>query len=201
MKSSNPGHVRTFLSPRLLAACITLLLVLTLMGASASVQASQRFATSLNGAQETPPNGSAGTGYGSVILSDDQTTITVNLGFAGLGSNANEAHIHNGAPGVPGPIIFPLAGVPIATGGTFSQQTFLITPGQVTDLQNGLFYFNIHSDVLPGGEIRGQILLCFRLVLPQVRLKWKRRREHSDRPHMELLNSHLMLSTWALIRD
>ena len=55
---------RVFLSALALA-------VLCLTCANAA-QASQRFAASLNGAQETPPNGSAGTGYGSVILSDDQ---------------------------------------------------------------------------------------------------------------------------------
>ena len=144
----------------LFVASITLLAALTVISATTSVQASQRFAATLNGAQETPPNGSAGTGNGSVILSDDQTTITVNLNFTGLGSNANAAHIHNGIPGVAGPIIFPLTGVPAATSGTFPQQTFAVSPAQVTDLQSGLLYFNIHSDSLPGGEIRGQILLA-----------------------------------------
>ena len=50
------------------------LVVLCLM--SVSTQAASRLAASMNGAQETPPNASPATGYGSVILSDDQTTIT-----------------------------------------------------------------------------------------------------------------------------
>src|SRR5438477_8760574 len=137
-----------------------------------TAQASQGFAARLNGAQETPPNGSAGTGNGSVILSDDQTTITVNLNFTGLGSNASNAHIHTGPPGVAGPITFPLTGVPAATSGTFPQQSFSITPAQVTDLQNGNLYFNIHSSGFPGGEIRGQILLASCTPPPVGMVSW-----------------------------
>jgi CHRD domain len=29
---------------------------------------------------------------------------------------------------------------------------------QMSDLEKGLFYINIHSDELPAGEIRGQVL-------------------------------------------
>ena len=31
------------------------------------------------------------------------------------------------------------------------------TPAQVADLFAGLYYVNIHSNVFPGGEIRGQL--------------------------------------------
>ena len=89
----------TSLSTRLLVAALTLLATMVLMGATASVQAGQRFAASLTGAQETPPSGSAGKGYGSVILSDDQTMITVNMGFTGLGTAANAGHIHTAPVG------------------------------------------------------------------------------------------------------
>jgi len=118
----------------------------------------QRFGASLDQAQEVPPSGSAGVGYGSVVLSADQTQITVNLGFTGLGTAASAAHIHTGAVGVNGPVTFGLAGVPAAPSGVIAQQTFAITPAQVVDLLAGNMYFNIHSAGFPGGEIRGQIL-------------------------------------------
>ncbi|MGH9930188.1 MAG: CHRD domain-containing protein, partial [Pyrinomonadaceae bacterium] len=69
------GRHQVFL-PALALALLCLMSVNT-------AQAAQRFAATLTGAQETPPSGSAGTGYGSVILSDDQTMITVNMGFTG----------------------------------------------------------------------------------------------------------------------
>ncbi len=125
-----------------------------------TAHAGQRFTAFLNQAQEVPPSGSAGTGYGYVFLSDDQTTITVNLGFTGLGTNASAAHIHTGAVGVNGLVTFGLAGVPAATSGVIPQQTFAINPAQVTDLLAGNMYFNVHSTGFPSGEIRAQILVA-----------------------------------------
>ncbi|MGH9929897.1 MAG: CHRD domain-containing protein, partial [Pyrinomonadaceae bacterium] len=124
-----------------------------------TTQAAQRFVATFTGAQETPPSGSTGTGYGSVILSDDQTTITVNMGFAGLGTNATAGHIHTAPTAVAGPVTFGFAGVPAATGGVITQQTFAISPAQVVDLLAGNMYFNVHTGGFPGGEIRGQILV------------------------------------------
>src|SRR4030081_1288232 len=153
MKTSRPNTTNSFQSrhnnqSQLMRKAIMLALavfLMLMMSAIASVQASQRLAASMTGAQETPPNGSTGTGYGSVILSDDQTTITVNMGFTGLGTAANAAHIHTGAVGVAGGITFTLTGVPAATSGTIPQQTFAITPTQVTDLLAGNMYFNVHT--------------------------------------------------------
>jgi hypothetical protein len=136
-------------------------ILFTLLVISASVY-SQRFGASLDQAQEVPPTGSAGVGYGNVVVSPDGTQITVNMGFTGLGTAASAAHIHTGAVGVNGPVTFGLAGVPAATSGVIPQQTFAITAGQLADLLAGNMYFNVHSAGFPGGEIRGQILppLC-----------------------------------------
>jgi hypothetical protein len=37
------------------------------------------------------------------------------------------------------------------------EQTFAITGLQVTELEDGLMYMNIHDTTFPGGEIRGQL--------------------------------------------
>ena len=55
-------------------------------------------------------------------------------------------------------ILFPFAGVPAATAGSIPTQVFTITSAQVTQLKAGQFYFNVHSTIFPGGEIRGQIV-------------------------------------------
>ena len=118
------------------------------------------FTANLTGAQQVPVNASTATGLGTVVLDDVADTITVNLSWSGLiGGTATAAHIHGpGAPGVNAPVLFPFSGVPAATSGSIPQQTFAITPAQITDLEAGLYYMNIHDAQFPGGEIRGQLV-------------------------------------------
>jgi hypothetical protein len=53
-------------------------------------------------------------------------------------------------PGVSAPPVFPL---PL---GQLSDLSITLTPAQVQDLKNGLYYINVHSSNFPTGEIRGQ---------------------------------------------
>jgi hypothetical protein len=54
------------------------------------------------------------------------------------------------------PILVPLQ----QTGGTAGtvSGTGTLTPAQVTDMQNGMMYVNVHTSTYPNGEIRGQIV-------------------------------------------
>ena len=109
------------------------------------------FVANLTGAQETPPNNSIATGRASLVLSPDEKTARVSLTFTGLSSGQTDAHIHGPAvPGVSAPPVFPL---PL---GQLSDFSITLTPAQVQDLKNGLFYVNVHSTNFPTGEIRGQ---------------------------------------------
>jgi len=109
------------------------------------------FVANLTGAQETPPNNSIATGRASLVLSPDEKTARVSLTFTGLSSGQTDAHIHGPAmPGVSAPPVFPL---PL---GQLSDFSITLTPAQVQDLKNGLFYANVHSSNFPTGEIRGQ---------------------------------------------
>ncbi|HVP38381.1 MAG TPA: CHRD domain-containing protein [Candidatus Saccharimonadales bacterium] len=134
-----------------------LLAVLALLAAVPAAHASTLFIANLDGAQE--PSASTATGYGTVVLNDAMTMITVDESWTGLiGGPATASHIHGAAPpGANAPVLFPFAGVPAATSGSIPEQTFAITPTQVGWLQSGLLYFNIHDAQFPGGEIRGQI--------------------------------------------
>jgi hypothetical protein len=113
----------------------------------------------LAGSNEVPPVVSSGTGIGTVILSPDLSTITVDLCFSGLSSTATLAHIHGpGAPGSNAGVLFgPFSGLPSATSGCIPEQSFSITPTELGYLQNGLLYFNVHDVNNGGGEIRGWI--------------------------------------------
>ncbi len=116
------------------------------------------FATELSALQEVPTNASPALGFGVVVLNDIADTITVDLSWSGLTAPATAAHIHGpAAPGVNAPVVFGFSGVPAATAGAIPEQTFSITPTQISDLEGGLYYFNVHTSTFPGGEIRGQI--------------------------------------------
>ena len=141
------------------------------------------FVANLSGANEVPAVVSAGTGLATVILDPTAQTLQVNATFSGLTSNTVAAHIHccqplgtnagvaTTVPAFPG---FPLG----VTSGTYSSVVFDLTqpliynPAFVTlqggtiagaeaalinGIENGQTYFNIHTSINPGGEIRGQL--------------------------------------------
>jgi uncharacterized repeat protein (TIGR01451 family) len=109
------------------------------------------FTATLTGGQETPANNSTATGTATLLLSPDETTARVSLSFSGLSSAQTAAHIHGpAAVGVAGPVLFPLPN------GQVSDFDIALSPGQATDLKNGLWYANVHSNNFINGEIRGQ---------------------------------------------
>jgi Metallo-peptidase family M12B Reprolysin-like/Calx-beta domain/CHRD domain len=116
----------------------------------------KRFFAQLLGAQETPPNPSAGRGNGIVLLNSNETSALVGLQFANLSSSQLSSHIHTGAIGAPpsGPIVF---GFPVP-GNPISDAQFNPTAQQVSDLKAGQHFMDVHSLDFPGGEIRGQLL-------------------------------------------
>jgi hypothetical protein len=118
------------------------------------------FQAILLGSNENPTNNSTATGFGTVVLNAAQTQITVDESWSGLtGGAATASHIHGPAgPGTNASVLFPFSGVPSATSGSIPTQTFSITALQVSQLFAGLYYMNVHDNLFPGGEIRGQLL-------------------------------------------
>ena len=116
---------------------------------------SSKFKSMLSSAQEVPPNTSAGSGSGSVMVNPVTKELMVTVTTSGIVGTA--AHIHEGATGMSGPVIFPLAETPAGSGQWSASVT--LTDKQLTSLNAGNYYFNVHSAAYPNGEIRGQILL------------------------------------------
>lgn len=91
---------------------------------------------------------------GTVSGSFNQTTkiLTITITYSDMTPTA--WHIHKGAVGVAGPVVFDL-------GTSFSSPATLkstaLTAEQEADLKAGLYYVNIHSKIAPSGEIRGQL--------------------------------------------
>ena len=160
-----------------------LLIAVIMLYASVAGAAPITFIALLSGNNEIPPTGSPGTGQATVTLDPVAQTLQVAATFSGLTSNTMAAHIHCCLPSplspmnvgvattVPAFVGFPLG----VTFGNYSSQVFDLTqpliynPAFVTaqgglpqaeaaliaGIMNSETYFNIHTVMFGGGEIRG----------------------------------------------
>ena len=166
-------------------AVLTLLTALALVATPAGHAALIPFHTVLSGANEVPPTGSPGIGSVAVTVDDVANTIHIVANFSGLMSPTAVAHIHCCTPpGFNQPVAVgpgTLPGFPVGvTSGTYDSTLDLLAAGTYTGgfitnfgggtvagardaiiqhLIAGETYFNIHSDLFGGGEIRGQLML------------------------------------------
>lgn len=111
------------------------------------------FKAILNGANEVPPTPSLGTGTASVVVDMSANTLTFDLTYQGLTSPENAAHIHGFAPpGMNAPIVFAL-GLGFKKTGVWNYPQ-----ASEANIMANLAYFNVHTNMFPGGEIRGQLV-------------------------------------------
>ena len=109
----------------------------------------------LSGANEVPAVTT--TAKGTAIGNYNKTSkiLTLNVAYEGITPTAG--HIHNGASGVLGGVVFTLA-TTFTTPFTYTSP-FALATDQETNLLAGNNYVNIHSAKNPTGEIRGQLAL------------------------------------------
>jgi hypothetical protein len=151
--------------------------VLALLMTAGAADAAAVYKGTLSGDQETIPNASTATGFGTASLSDDMNTLTVELSWEGLSAPAAAGHIHCCAfLGANGPVAIDLAPVAAVTGSTSGVFDlldiasygggFLAATGGtamsaraalLAGLDSGQAYFNLHNVNFSAGEIRGQI--------------------------------------------
>jgi len=147
---------------RLIALAIAAVIGTVGLAACTQQQASTAAATvtykaHLTAKDEVPPNASAGTGDGTFVFNPATKELTWDVKFSGLGGPAIASHIHGpGAPGVNADVAIRFE-TPNAPAGEIKGSTFLVTD-QVSDLQAGKYYVNIHTAANKGGEIRGQLM-------------------------------------------
>ena len=112
------------------------------------------FKATINGASETPANSSLATGSATFTYNTVTYILSGTVTYAGIVATAS--HIHKGAVGVAGGVVFPLGSSPYSSPISFTSGA--LTAAQIADLMAGLYYVNIHSTAFPGGEIRGQLV-------------------------------------------
>jgi CHRD domain len=119
----------------------------------------------LTGSQEVPPVTTTGSGFAKFKIARDGSQIRYQLSVEDL-PGVLFAHIHVGAPGVNGPIIFNLATAPFTEiEGDLTAADLAPAPAQgivdfadaIAAIESGATYANAHTAQNPGGEVRGQI--------------------------------------------
>ena len=139
----------------------------------------------MDGPSESPPNASPGTGFGTVDYNDVTHMLALNASFSGLLGTTTASHIHapttlpfTSTAGV-ATTTPSFAGFPLGvTSGSFSNTIDLTqasswNPSYVTanggttagaeaafasSMATGRSYWNIHTSVVGGGEIRGFLI-------------------------------------------
>lgn len=113
-------------------------------------------ASLLGGAEEVPnPGDSDGYGGAGISFASD-TQVCFSLEVANITLPAAAAHIHEGARGVAGPVVVPLA-PPDATGKSeacVEADSALLA--RIRQNPAG-FYVNVHTSDFPAGAVRGQL--------------------------------------------
>lgn len=109
----------------------------------------------LTGAAEVPANESAATGTLEATYDTETMMFTWTVTYDGLTGDATAAHFHGpaAADATAGPVV-PIEGAlasPIEGSATLTEE-------QATQLQDGMWYFNVHTAEYPDGEIRGQVM-------------------------------------------
>jgi hypothetical protein len=108
------------------------------------------------GANENPPVNSPGSGFARFTFDETTKVLTYAVTISGIpAGEVTAAHIHRGAVGVNGPIVYNLSTV----GFTQVSGQITLTDADVADLKAGNFYVNAHSLTNPAGFARGQINL------------------------------------------
>ena len=133
------------------------ILIVTFLLFVTNIQAQEVYRARLSPMPTTPQTVNTILGEGEVILTLNGNSLTVDGTFTGMSSAATGAHIHNGPPAQPGPVIHTLE-VSQATNGSVNG-TISLTEEQVEALINNEFYIQIHSESNPPGELRGWVFL------------------------------------------
>ena len=109
------------------------------------------YTATLSGAKETTPNTSTATGTATLVFNTTAKTFTVTV--LHTIASPTMGHIHKGAAGTNGGVVYPFT----TLASPISYTSATLTAEQEADLNAGLLYVNLHSAAFPSGEIRGNL--------------------------------------------
>jgi len=109
------------------------------------------FSAVLDGA--TAGTASPASGTATFVLDEAETEVAYVIEYGGLVGAETVAHIHNAPPGVIGPVFHNLAF------GSPKVGVWPVGPFEVAELRAGRVNILIHTELYPGAEIRGDLVL------------------------------------------
>jgi hypothetical protein len=126
--------------------------VLVILAAGAAHAEILHFGATLTGNDEVPANTSTGHGELSAELETSEKVLVYRATYSDLSGPAVAAHFHGpAAPGANGPpVVMVNPANPI-------HGTAILNDDQIAALEAGQWYFNVHTQAHPTGEIRGQV--------------------------------------------
>ena len=112
-----------------------------------------KYHADLAASAEVPPNASKGLGGIDATVDTTKKSITWNGYYSDLTGKEIAAHFHGPAsPGENAPIL-----VPVDAAATPFKGAAPLTDEQLKAFADGKVYFNVHTPMNKGGEIRGQL--------------------------------------------
>lgn len=111
------------------------------------------FTARLSGDQEVPDVTTSATGTGSLVLNAARTELSFEITVENLSGPITAAHFHLGAAGASGGVVQAIAFTNRHASGIWS-----LSAADLSDLEAGNLYVNVHTGDNPSGEIRGQVL-------------------------------------------
>jgi multidrug efflux pump subunit AcrA (membrane-fusion protein) len=116
------------------------------------------YTATLTGAGETPPVTTTATGTGTFTVVGNNINYVITIANWPAGRTLSAAHIHNRPirPDTSAGVLLGWPGGSLTTAG--GSGTVAATDAQLTAIRAGGTYFNVHSSVNGGGEIRGNLV-------------------------------------------
>jgi hypothetical protein len=122
---------------------------------SAASAATIDFRATMSGKAEVPPTTTTGSGDVLATLDTASKKLSYTMTYVGLSGPATAAHFHGpAAAGANAGVVVPIGTNPPSP----STGSVTLTDAQITDLEAGNWYANVHTEANKGGEIRGQMV-------------------------------------------
>lgn len=112
------------------------------------------FAATLSGASAALPAPGAVQGTGTLTINPDTRRFTATLTTHGIAGTA--VHIHEGLPGVVGPVLYTLTQTAVGSGVWMIEA--VLNDALIASFRAGNMYFDVVAPGIPEGTVRGQIL-------------------------------------------
>ncbi len=113
------------------------------------------FSVELTSGAEVPPNESTAKGTLEATLDTDAKVLKYTVTYEGLTGPATGAHFHGPAAATANaPPVVPIPEDKLASP---IEGEATVTDDQIAEIQNHMWYFNVHTAQYPDGEIRGQL--------------------------------------------